>query len=167
MAIQDTTGYIRVTHTSTTGTRVYLKDLDGEPNRERGDREKVPCYVPVGGSIDILLTDRTLASLRQGDIKAFQEAGHIEAFLVRDLQTNSFEEITYDASDRPIQGVTYTTPAKLLRIEERQWNYTGDLITSELKLQYDENDEVVEQILFSFTYDPAGNKITAVQETIQ
>jgi hypothetical protein len=165
VAIQDTTGYIRVTHLGKNNSSIYLKDIDGEVNRGN-DREKVPVYVPVGGSIDILIRDATLASFRQGDIRGFVKGGYVEAFLVRDLQTGSYEEITYDAGGNPIQGITWTTPAKTSKIEERQWTYTGSLITSELKFQYDEFQNVIERILFTFTYDPSGTYVISVNEEL-
>lgn len=165
MAIQDTTGYIRVTHLGKNNSSIYLKDIDGESNRGN-DRQKVPVYVPVGGSIDILIRDATLASFRQGDIRGFINGGYVQAFLVRDLTTGSYEEITYNASNLPIFGITYTTPAKESKIEERQWNYSGTRITSEIKLQYDEDQNVVERVRFTFTYDITNTHVVAVTEEI-
>jgi hypothetical protein len=165
VAIQDTTGYIRVTHLGKNNSSIYLKDIDGEVNRGN-DREKVPVYVPVGGSIDILIRDATLASFRQGDIRGFINGGYVEAYLVRDLTTGSYEEITYDAGGLPIQGITWTTPAKTSKVEERQWIYTGTLITSEIKLQYDEFQNVVERVRFTFTYDATNTRVISVNEEI-
>jgi len=93
MAVQNTTGYIRVTHTGVTKNSIYLKDLDGEINRGT-DRQKVPCYVPFQGSIDVLLCDHTLASLKSGDVSGFVSLGCVKAFVVRNLRSETYEEIT-------------------------------------------------------------------------
>jgi hypothetical protein len=143
--------------------KLYLKDLDGEANRGN-DRQKVPCYVGAGNSIDIMLTDRTLASFRQGDIAGFVKKGYLEAFLVRDLQTGSYEEITYDSLDRPLTGTTWTDSTKTSKIEERQWTYTGSLVTSELKLQYDKNQTIAGKVLFTYTYD--GSRVVSIKEEL-
>ncbi len=74
--------FIRVTHTGVyangrpnTG-HVFINDLDvGYENQLR----KAPCYVPVGGFIDIPATSRAIYSYDQGAISKFIVAGVIHA----------------------------------------------------------------------------------------
>lgn len=103
----DTTGYIRVTHTGTTQFTIYLKDIDGELNRD--SHQKVPVYVGPGNSIDILLNDRTLSSYTQGDIKTFTDLGYITSTITRDpniagaSDTKTFHKPTITPTDSKVQ----------------------------------------------------------------
>lgn len=162
MPIQGTTGYIRVVHLNVVKTSIYLKDLDGEINRGT-DREKVPCYVPYGGKIDIALFDRTLASLKQGDIAGFMRLGYVNAFVVRSLRSGTYEELTY-AGNKVTETNTWTDSTKTSRIERSVFTYSGNDITTEVKTQYDNKNNIVDQVQFTFTY--AGGKIVSVTETV-
>lgn len=164
-AAQDTAGYIRVRHLGLNNSSVYLADLDREVNRERGDRNKVPVYVPVGGFIDILVTERTLASFRQGDIKGFTAGGYIESYIVRELNpASSFEEIIYDAQGKPIQTIMWTDTNRSSKVEERFITFNGDQVTQEVKIQFDENGNETERSTFTFTYD--GDNVVEIREVL-
>ncbi len=88
---------IRCTHTGlladgrpNTGP-VLIPDLDvGYENQLR----KVPCYVPVGGSIDIPASSRALLSFDQGAIKKFSDAGVLTSSLF-------IQPDVYDNGTRP------------------------------------------------------------------
>jgi len=49
MAIQDTTGYIRVKHTGLIPGVIYLKDLDGEANRGTDSKQRCVFFAAMGG----------------------------------------------------------------------------------------------------------------------
>lgn len=140
----DSTGYIRVTHTGTIQSTIYLKDIDGELNRDQ--HQKVPVYVGPGNFIDILLNDRTLSSYTQGDIKTFTDLGYITSTITRDpdlantSDTRTFHKPTITPSDSEVQpgqgpapivfgstmGLHFdNTTDKAYRIIKVPSNYTG------------------------------------------
>lgn len=81
---------VRVTHTGVFPNTLYIKDLDGEPNRGN-DRKKVPCYLGVGVTKEILITSRVLASMEQGDLKAFENLGYVTIHRPGQPRTWSFQ----------------------------------------------------------------------------
>lgn len=165
-ATQDTAGYIRVQHLGLNAASIYLADLDREINRERGDRNKVACYVPPNGYIDVLLCERTLASFRQGDIRGFMDLGYVDAFVVRELNSSStFEEVVYDALQQPIQTITWTDDTRSSKVEERLITFVNGQVTQEIKIQYDQLGVEVERSVFTFTYDGNGN-VTEIREVL-
>lgn len=95
------TGFIRVTHLGTFAGTLYLKDLDGEINR---GRQKVPVYLGSGKTMDILLTDRVLASMEQGDLKQFEILGYvsIEKFQASTEETRTFHKPTITPSEAEV-----------------------------------------------------------------
>ena len=163
MSTESTSSYIRVKHTGLSLRSIYLKDIDGEINRGN-DRQKSACYVPYNGHIDVLLTDRTLASYQQGDIRGFITSGHVAAYVVRELRSGSLEEITY-SGNKPISSITYTDNTKQSKIEERIWSYIGNLISSEIVKQYGATQTVILETRTDFTY--VGNQVVSARETIQ
>jgi len=163
MSTQDTTGYIRVTHTGLNQSSIYLKDIDGEVNRGN-DRQKSPCYVPLNGSIDILITDRALSSYEQGDIRGFVKLGYVKAYLVRGLRSGSLEEITYDEAKRPVMSVSWTNSTKSSKYEQREWSYDEEnLITQETIKQYDRDGFISLQTTTTFTYNNDGQVISSTE----
>lgn len=162
---QDTAGYIRVRHLGLNNSSIYLADLDREVNRERGDRNKVPVYVPVGGIIDILITERTLASFHQGDIHGFTEGGYIESYIVRELSpASSFEEIFYNGSGEPIQTIMWTDDNRTSKVEERLITHSAGKVTEEVKIAYDEDGNETSRSTFTFTY--SGDNVVEIREEL-
>lgn len=111
--------FIRATHTGlfqdgrvNTGP-VLITDLDtGQENQLR----KVPCYVPVGGSIDILATSRALFSFSQGVIRKFVTAGVLTARFFE--QPESFSNAT-----RPV-AATYPRGVSVWNTDDNALNYS-------------------------------------------
>lgn len=73
---------IRLTHTGVLAdgrpntAPVLINDLDvGQEQQNR----KVPCYVPVGGYLDIPASSRSLLSFEQGTIRKFHQVGVLTA----------------------------------------------------------------------------------------
>lgn len=165
MASQDTSGYIRVFHTGASKRSIYLKDIDGEINRGN-DRQKSPCYVPYQGSIDILLTDRTLASYEQGDIRGFIRKGYVRAYIVRALRSGSYEEITYDETGKPTSSIMWTDQSRTSKIEERQWGYSGNDVISEIIHQYDRDGAISLSTQTLFDRDISGRIVSSKEDII-
>lgn len=81
--------FVRLTHTGllpdgrTNAASVAITDLDTGIEQQN---RKVPVYVPVGGSIRVPLTSRSLFSLEQGEIQGFVDTGVLTAEVVFRLQ---------------------------------------------------------------------------------
>ena len=84
---------------------VFIPDLDTGLEYQL---RKVPVYVPVGGHIDIPMSDHALISYRQGAIKKFTTAGVITSFLF--AQPSAFTNVTRPlATAYPVGGMIFNT----------------------------------------------------------
>lgn len=117
--------FIRCTHTglfpdgrANTGP-VLINDLDvGYEFQWR----KVPCYVPVGGHIDIPASSRSLLSFDQGVIAKATTAGLITSKLY--LQPEVYDNITRpQATDFPAGTSIWNTDDKALNWSDGAGNW--------------------------------------------
>jgi hypothetical protein len=84
---------------------VFIPDLDTGLEYQL---RKVPVYVPVGGHIDIPMSDHVFISYRQGAIKKFTDAGVITSFLF--TQPSEFSNVTRPSpSTYPVGGMIWNT----------------------------------------------------------
>jgi hypothetical protein len=73
---------VRVSHSGNTTLSLLLSDVDNG----LGDRSIKPgaVYVPVGGYVDLILTDSVAKSMQSGSIAAFESAGHVTVEVILD-----------------------------------------------------------------------------------
>jgi hypothetical protein len=129
--------FIRVTHTGkyadgrTNTAPVLIPDLDvGYENQNR----KVPCYVPVGGHIDIPASSRALLSYDQGYIKKFAAAGLVTAELHQQPALQPAYYIDATNGNDTNNGATAATALKTNA--ELASRINGQPITSSITVTY-------------------------------
>jgi hypothetical protein len=99
--------FIRCTHTGLlpdgrpNTSSVFINDLDTGLEFER---RKVPCYVPVGGYIDIPVSSRSLLSFHDGTIQHFVAVGVLTANMY--LQPEIYDDITRPSATLYPAGVS-------------------------------------------------------------
>lgn len=110
---------IRVTHNGLYAdgrpnvTSVLINDLD---TGQRSQNQKVPVYVPAGGSIDIPLTSNSLFSVNQGTISKLVEAGLVTAEVISPSGTGTIAiQIVNGKSTTAFENGTWEYPWKTIQ----------------------------------------------------
>lgn len=98
-SIRKNAKFIRLTHLKNNAGSLFLSDLDTAENKQGNN--KIPCYIPYGLTIDILLTDRTITSYQQGSIRGFIDANFLEGFVVQNLEVEEGKGL-----DAPVYDVS-------------------------------------------------------------
>lgn len=125
--IQKNAKFIRIQHLKVTKGSLFLSDLDTPENKQGNN--KIPVYIPYGGTVDILLTDRTLTSYQQGSIRGFIGQGYLEGWIVENFEVEESQnalqgpfEVEIDESlvtiDTSNGNVTVNLPDLLSEPEE-------------------------------------------------
>lgn len=83
--------------------------------------------------------------------------------LVHDIDESSYDEVTYGSGNRVSTYIVWETAAKLKKIREEQYTYSGNNVSQSVTIQYDGTGAVKMTMTEVYTY--SGNKVTSVTRT--
>jgi hypothetical protein len=83
--------------------------------------------------------------------------------LVHDIDETSYDDVTYGIGSRVDSYIVWANVAKLLKIREEQYSYSGSKISQVVMTQYDGTGAVKMTITETYTY--TGSKITSITRT--
>jgi hypothetical protein len=114
---------IRCTHTGVyqdgrpNTNPVFINDLDTGLEQQR---RKVPCYVPVGGFIDIPASSRSMLSFYNGTINKFTIAGVITSSFISTIPS---QPESYNNTNRP-NAALYTAGTGIWNTDDNAMNWS-------------------------------------------
>lgn len=83
--------------------------------------------------------------------------------LTHDIDESSYDEVTYGSGNRVSTYIVWETAAKLKKIREEQYTYSGNNVSQSVTIQYDGAGAVKMTMTEVYTY--SGNKVTSVTRT--
>jgi hypothetical protein len=83
--------------------------------------------------------------------------------LIHDIDESSYDEVIYGLGNLVSTYIVWGTAAKLLKIREEQYTYSGSKVSQSVTIQYDGTGAVKMTMTEVYTY--SGNKVTSVTRT--
>jgi len=83
--------------------------------------------------------------------------------LVHEIDESSYDEVTYGSGNRVSTYIVWETAAKLKKIREEQYTYSGNNVSQSVTIQYDGTGAV--KMTMTEVYAYSGNKVTSVTRT--
>jgi hypothetical protein len=83
--------------------------------------------------------------------------------LVHDIDESSYDEVIYGSGNLVSTYIVWETAAKLKKIREEQYTYSGSKVSQSVTIQYDGTGAVKMTMTEVYTY--SGNKVTSVTRT--
>jgi hypothetical protein len=96
---------------------------------------------------------------RQGGTGMTENDHRVVDQLVHDLAEDYFEEYIY-SGNQVTSVIAWTDSGKTTKIRETQFAYSGNQVTTETIIQFDEFGSEVERIVLTYAY--TGNKVSNV-----
>lgn len=84
--------------------------------------------------------------------------------LVHKIAETSFEEITYNSTNRVTNVTVWTDAGKTTKVREQQFTYNNNLLSQAVTIQYDEGGSAVETLTETFSYN--ANRVTDITRTL-
>ena len=104
-------------------------------------------------------------NLRQGAASYNSTVHRAEDQLVHEIAETSFDEPIY-TGNRVDQLITWTSPAKITKIREELYTYTGNKITQILTKQYDALGVIIVGETMTEIIAYTGNQVLSITRTV-
>jgi len=83
--------------------------------------------------------------------------------IVHDIDESSYDEVTYGSGNLVSTYIVWETAAKLKKIREEQYTYSGSKVSQSVTIQYDGTGAVKMTVTETYTY--SGSRVTSVTRT--
>ena len=104
-------------------------------------------------------------NLRQGAASYNSVVHRAEDQLVHEVAETSFDELIY-TGNRVDQLITWTSPAKVLKIREELYTYTGNKVTQIVTKQYDALGVIIVGETMTEVVAYTGNSVVSITRTV-